>query len=192
MPLSVRTALLAVAALAAVAFAAVRISSAHRTVEWEPEPARREVTPAQAAATLAKLGPPPGFRQVGCAFPIAAQEAFAQRCYLNPHALVLDPQTLRRISASWPARAGVVPLLDFCSGPHHWKGGLVLRHCSWHLELGIELIGVVSDSLLVPPGPPRTRIAAKALRYWRRGTEISLTVAGHWPHGKAPASALRL
>jgi hypothetical protein len=86
----------------------------------------------------------------------------------------------------WRVRAGGQPLLDGCFSPHRWKGGLVLRHCNWELELGPELVAVSSGSLLAPPGPPRTQIAAKALRYWRRGTEIRITVIGHWPHGKAP------
>jgi hypothetical protein len=189
MPVPVRTALLAVAALAAVAFAAVRITNAHTTIEREPEPPHREVTPAQAAATLAKLHAPPGFRQVTCHF---ADREFAQKCYLNPHALVLNTKTLLRLSATWPARAGVVELLDFCGGPHHWKYGLALRHCSWHLEVGIELVGVSSNSLRVPPGRAQTQFGRKVLRSWRRGTEIELTVAGHWPGGKAPKNALRL
>ena len=67
-----------------------------------------------------------------------------------------------------------------------------MGHCNWELELGPELVAVSSDSVLVPAGSTRTPTAAKVLRYWRRGTEIKLTVIGHWPHDKAPASALRL
>ena len=67
-----------------------------------------------------------------------------------------------------------------------------MGHCSWELELGPELVAVSSDSVLVPAAAARTPTAAKVLRYWRRGTEIKLAVIGHWPHDKAPASALRL
>ncbi len=67
-----------------------------------------------------------------------------------------------------------------------------MGHCSWELELGLELVAVFADSVLVPAGSTRTPAAAKALRYWRRGTEIKLAIIGHWPHDKPPASALRL
>jgi len=193
MPLPVRTALLAVAALAALALAAVRITSAaeHRTIAAESAEPRRSATPAQAAATLAKLNAPAGFRQVkSCRFPDSV--VVAEKCFWTPRALALDAQTLERISASWPARAGVVPLLDFCFGPRHDRGGIVVGQCSWELELGPELVAASSDSVFVPAGSTRTPTAAKLLRYWRRGTEIKLTVIGHWPDDKAPPSALRL
>jgi hypothetical protein len=192
MPLPVRTTLLALTALAAVGFAAVRITHAAEPKPVAVEQARpeREVTPAQAAATLAKLGPPPGFRQVQhCRF---ADRGFAEKCFWTPRALDLDVPTPERISASWPARAGVDPLLDFCFGPHRDRAGIVMGHCTWELELGPELVAVSSDSVFVPSGSTRTPTGAKALRYWRRGTEIKLTVIGHWPHDKTPASALRL
>jgi hypothetical protein len=64
--------------------------------------------------------------------------------------------------------------------------------CTWELELGPELVDVSSNSVLVPAGSTRTPTAAKVLRYWRRGTEIRLSVVGHWPHDKEPSSALRL
>src|SRR5271157_586304 len=139
MSLPLRTALLAAAALAAVGFAAVRITHAseQKPVEVE-EPARpeRSATPAQAAATLAKLHAPPGFRQVNsCRFPFGTG---AEECFWTPRALALDARTLERISASWPARAGVDTLLDFCSRPHHHRGGIVMGHCNWELELGPE------------------------------------------------------
>jgi hypothetical protein len=67
-----------------------------------------------------------------------------------------------------------------------------MSHCNWGLELGPELVTVKSDSVFIPARSLRTPTAAKVLRYWRRGTEIKLTVIGHWPHDKAPASALRL
>lgn len=165
MSLPARTALLALAALAALAVAAVRITSAaeHKTVVAERAAPTREVTPAQAAATLAKLRAPPGFRHVTqCRF---AEARYAQRCFWTPRALEIDAHAVRRVSAFWglPALGG--PLLSGCSGPHHWRGGLVLRHCSWALELGPEAVLVYSDSLFVPPGPVRARTAAKALRY---------------------------
>jgi hypothetical protein len=188
MPLPLRTTLLAAAALAAVGFAAVRITHAaeQKPVAVEQAGPERSATPAQAAATLAKLYAPPGFRQVkSCRFPFGA---VAEKCFWNPRALVLDARTLERISASWPARAGVDPLLDFCSGPHHDRGGIVMGHCNWELELGPELVAVSSDSVFVPSGSTRKPIDAKVLRYWRRGTEITLGVIGHLPHDKAPAA----
>jgi hypothetical protein len=191
MPLPVRTALLAVAVLTALALAAVRITSAaeHKTIAAESAEPQRSATPAQAAATLAKLHAPPGFRQVkSCRFPFGA---VAEKCFWTPRALVLDAHTLEQISASWPARAGVVPLLDGCFGPRTDRAGIVKSHCNWELELGPELVAVSSDSVFVPAGSIRTPTAAKMLRYWRRGTEITLGVIGHWPNDKAPASALR-
>lgn len=191
MSLPVRTALLAVAALAALALAAVRISGAaeHKTMVESVEP-QRSATPTQAAATLAKLPAPPGFRQVkSCRFP---DSAVAEKCFWAPRALVLDAHTLERISATWPARAGVDPLLDFCIGHRRDRGGIVMGTCSWELELGSELVAVFANSVLVPARSARTPTAAKVLRYWRRGTEIKLAVIGHWPHDKAPPSALRL
>jgi hypothetical protein len=187
MSLPLRTTLLAAAALAAVGFAAVRITHAAEQKPIVAEQARpeREVTPAQAAATLAKLGPPPGFRQVQhCRF---ADRGFAEKCFWTPRALDLDAATLERISVSWPARAGVDPLLDFCFGPHRHRAGIVMSHCTWELELGPELVAVFSDSVFVPSGSTRTPTAAKVLRYWRGGTEIRLTVIGHWPHDRAPS-----
>lgn len=180
--------LLALAALAALGFAAVRIThAAEQKPVGQPE---REVTPAQAAATLAKLSPPAGFRQVQhCRF---ADRGVTEKCFWTPRTLDLEVPTLERISASWPARAGVDPLLDFCFGPHRDRAGIVMGHCSWELELGPELVTVFSNSVFVPSRSIRTPTGAKVLRYWRRGTEIKLTVIGHWPHDKVPASALRL
>jgi hypothetical protein len=192
MPLPKRTALLAVAAVAALALAAVRITSAaeHTTIVVESAEPQRSATPAQAAATLAKLHAPPGFRQVkDCRFP---DSAIAEKCFWTPRALVLDAQTLERISAAWPARAGVVPFLDVCSSSRHHRRRIVIGRCNWALELGPELVVVSSDSVLIPAGSTRTPTAAKVLRYWRRGTEIKLAVIGHWPHDKVPTSALRL
>jgi hypothetical protein len=59
MVVPLRTVLLAAVALAALGFAAVRITHAAEQKPVEVEPARlveRSATPAQAAATLAKLG----------------------------------------------------------------------------------------------------------------------------------------
>jgi hypothetical protein len=137
----------------------------------------------QAAATLSKLHAPPGFRQVKtCRF---AEPQYSQKCFWTERVLPLDAQTLERISAYWPARAGVDPLLDFCSRSHRDRAGIAIGSCSWELELGPELVGAAADTLQVPPGPPTQKVAG-ALRYWRRGTEVRLTVIGHWPHDKAP------
>jgi hypothetical protein len=191
MPLSVRTALLAVAALAALALAAVRITHASEPKAVnEPTGRERSATPAQAAATLAKLHAPPGFRLLkSCRVP---DGSVAEKCFWAPRALTIDGREAQRISDSWPARAGYDPLLDFCFGPHRLKGGIVMGHCNWELELGPELVTVASDSVLVPARSRRTAEAAKVLRYWRSGTEIKLGVIGHWPHDKVPASAPRL
>jgi hypothetical protein len=187
MILPLRTALLAAAALAALGFAAVRITHAAEQKPVEVEPARpveRSATPAQAAATLAKLHAPPGFRRVKpCRF---AEKGTAEKCFLTPRALALNAHTAERISAAWPARAGVDPLLDFCFRPHQDRQGIVKSHCNWELELGPELVAVSSDSTLIPAGSTRTPLARKVLRYWRRGTEIRLKVIGHWPHDKPP------
>jgi hypothetical protein len=186
-PLPVRTTLLALAALAAVGFATVRITWAaeQKPTEVEQPLPEREVTSAQAAVTLAKLHAPPGFRQVAtCRF---VEPRLAQKCFWTPSTLVLDARTRERISASWPAKASVDPLIDFCSRPHHNRAGIVLGFCNWGLELGPELVSASADLLKVPSGRP-TRKVAEALPYWRRGTEIRLTVIGHWPHDKAPAS----
>lgn len=189
MSLSVRTALFALAALGAVAFATVRITRAAEQKSTEQAPVERGVTPAQAAVTLAKLHAPSGFRQVAtCRF---AEPRFAQKCFWTPHSLMLDARTLARVSASWPARAGVDPLIDFCSTPHRSRAGIVRGHCNWELELGPELVIASADLLKVPSGRP-TRKVAEALRYWRQGTEIRLTVIGHWPHDKPPTSAPHL
>jgi hypothetical protein len=185
-PLALRSALLALAALAAVAVAAVRITNAaeHRTIVAEQAGPEREVTPTQAAATLSKLHSPPGFRQVTqCRFP---ERDRAEKCFWTPHALPIDVQAIRRIAAFWREQAVGIPLLSGCFGARHWRGGMVFRHCNWDLELGPELVAVFSDSLLVPHGRERTRIARKALRYWRRGTEIHLVVIGHWPRTGPP------
>jgi hypothetical protein len=192
MALATRTALLAVAALAAVGLAAVRITNAaeHRTIVVESAGPERSATPAQAAATLAKLHAPPGFGEVAhCRF---ADPTAAEKCFWSPRALVLDGRHAQRISDSWPARAGYDPLLDFFFGPHRDKAGIVMSHATWELELGPELVSVFADSVFVPTGSLRTPTAARVLRYWRRGTEVRLAVIGHWPHDRAPASALRL
>ncbi len=187
--LYIRTTLLAVAALVAVGFATVRITRAAEQKPTEMERPTREVTPAQAAATLAKLHPPPGFRQVTtCRF---AEPRTARKCFWTPRALVLDARTLERISAFWPARAGVDPLLDLCSTSHRNRAGIVLGHCTWELELGPELVVASANLLKVPPGAPTGKVA-EALRYWRRGTEIKLTVIGHWPRDKVPKDASSL
>jgi pimeloyl-ACP methyl ester carboxylesterase len=189
--LPARTTLLALAALAAVAFASVRITrAALKPAKVEQTQPEREATPAQAAATLAKLHAPPGFRQVTtCRFPEAR---FAQKCFWTPRTLVLDTQTLERVSATWPAQAGADPLFDPCSTmPHRNREGILWGHCNWELELGPELVIASADSVKVPAGHPTPKVA-ELLRSWRRGTEIRLTVIGHWPHDEAPASAPRL
>lgn len=67
-----------------------------------------------------------------------------------------------------------------------------MGYCTWELELGPERVAVFSNSVLVPAGSTHTPTAAKVLRYWRRGTEIQLSVIGHWPHDKEPSSGFRL
>src|SRR5690348_5124240 len=124
MPMPARTALVAVAALAAVAFAAVRSSNAHTTVVLERGPPQREVTAAQAAATLARLSPPPGFRQVACRF----HERY-QKCVWTPRALPIDAQTIRYLAAVEHAKL-FDALLTQCFRPHRLRGGLLLRTCS--------------------------------------------------------------
>jgi hypothetical protein len=185
MPLRARTVVLAVAALGAVAFATVRIARAaeqNPTVAEQTRP-EREATPGQAAATLAMLHSPPGFRRVTkCRF---AEAGAAEKCFWSPRGLVLDARTLERVSASWPARAGMRPNIDGCYGPHRAPSGIVLGHCNWELEIGRELVLASMNLLEVPSGPPTPKVA-QALRYWRRGTEIRLRVIGHWRDGKAP------
>ena len=61
-----------------------------------------------------------------------------------------------------------------------------MGHCNWELELGPELVAVSANSVFVPTRSTRTPTAEKVLRYWRRGTEITLSVIGHWPQDKAP------
>jgi hypothetical protein len=188
MPVPIRTALLTVAALAAVGIAAARITSAaeHRSFAAESTP-HREVTPDQAAATLARFAPPPGFRPVRqCRFQDAS---FAAKCFWTPRALPIDAPAVRRLSRSWGLQALGRPFLDGCSGPRDWREGMVIRHCNWALEAGPELVDAAADSLSVPPGRARTRFARKALRYWRSGTELRLTVIGHWPHDKGPTQS---
>jgi hypothetical protein len=186
MPLPVRTMLLAVATLAAVAFAAVRITSAaeHRTAGAAPSTPERQVTPAEAAATLAKLRPPPGFRQIkDCRF-----RETNQKCFWTPRALLIDDQTMHRVVAFEQAQPRPTLLDSGCFAPHRWRGALVVRSCHAAVEFGPERITIFSESLAAPPGRPRTRTAAKAFRAWRRGTEIRMAVIGHWPHGTAPPS----
>jgi hypothetical protein len=183
MPIWTRTALLAVAALGAVALAAVRITSAaeHKTIVVEEAPRVREVTLAQAAATLTKLHPPPGFRVRAC-----HERADADKCFWTPRVFAVGTRTMRRIVVFERARPSSGPL-DGCLPAHHYRAGLVLRACAWGLELGRELVMFTSTSLLAPPGKPKTRIARKVLSSWRRGTEIEMTVIGHWPHDKVPS-----
>jgi hypothetical protein len=145
---------------------------------------RREVTAAQAAATLARLHAPAGFSEVSrCRF---AERGSAQKCFWTARALPIDAPAIRRIVTFERARPWPASLLAGCSGPHHWHQGLVLRACHWAFELGPELVLLSVDSLLVPPGRARSRFALRALRWWRSGTEIRMTVIGHWPHDKEP------
>ena len=193
MPLPVRAALLAVAVLAALTAAAVRITHAAqpKTIYEAPTP-ERSATPAQAAATLAKLNAPPGFLQVKTCRFAERGGADKEKCFWTPRALTIDGREAQQISDSWPARAGYDPLLDFCFRPHRHKSGIVMGHCTWELELGPELVTVMSDTVLIPARSRRTPQAAKVLRHWRAGTEIRLDVIGHWPHDKVPASAPRI
>jgi hypothetical protein len=191
-PLPLRTALLAAAATAATALAVVRITSAaeHRTLAGESAAPERSATPAQAAATLAKLHAPPGFRE-GRELPLSGLRR-------RRKVLLDSPRTRSRRS---DARAD---LGDLASASRRRTPSRFLlrpsqpqrRNSDRPLQLGArtwpELVAVFADSVLVPAGSTRTPTAAKVLRYWRRGTEINLAVIGHWSHDKAPASALRL
>ena len=172
--------------MAAIGIATVRITIAagHRTVVYEPARPEREVTPAQAAATLAKLRPPVGFRQITpCRFPEGNQ-----KCFWTPRVLVLDIQEAERIAAAEGTRAVGIPLVSGCYGGHRSRAGVVIRGCAWNLEIGPELVDVFTTSLSLPRGL-RTRSARKALRYWRRGTEVRMAVVGHWPQDRAPQGA---
>ncbi len=187
MPLPVRATLLTVAALAALALAAVRITSAaeHRTIEREPESPHREVTPAQAAVTLSKLRAPPGFRRITpCRFPEQYQE-----CFWTPRALNIDVAEAEWIAAAEGTRAVGLPGISGCFGSTRPKGGVVLGACAWSMEIGPELVDVFTNSLSIPTGLPRTQRARKALRYWRPGTEVRMAVLGHWPDDKVPNGA---
>jgi len=188
-PLPVRTALLAIAALAALALAAVRITHAaeHTSTVAESRRPERSATPAEAAATLAALHAPRGFRPVtSCRF---AESGVTEKCFWTPRVLDLDAHKLERIAAAWQPRAGVVSDIDSCSGPRRHRAGIVMGHCSWALEFGSQLVVVYADSVFVPRRSRRTPIARKVLRYWRSGTEVRLVI-GRGPHGRVPASVL--
>lgn len=184
MPLPARTALLAVAVIAALAFAAVRITHAakHTTPAAARAPrAERSGPHGEAATTLAGFHAPPGFRRVEpCRF---AERGTAEECFWTPRVLALGVGWLQRISASWPARVQPVPPGATCGRPRGHALGIVMRHCSWTLEAGAQLVAVFADSVDVPSRATHTRIGRKVLRYWRRGTEIRLGVTGPQPGG---------
>jgi hypothetical protein len=185
-----QTALLAAAALASVAIAGVRITSAAEGRQGNDEQARPYLpTPAQAAATLRAFKAPPGFHPVRCSIDPEPQGA----CFARSPSIMLDEATMSKLFAEVGIRpypvyhgpGGEVAPPIMCFPSHYWKRfGLTLERCQGEGTFRRERLIVFGNSLLAGPRAspkPSTRSLHLSLGYLSHPTELDVEVGRREP-----------
>lgn len=149
MPQRVQAGLLAAAVLASIAVAGVRIAGAagHRASALDEETHAYATATALAAATLAKLRTPPGFRASRCISPSPGFE-----CFSRSRSMPLSRATMGRLAASFRVKRysvfGGDPIACFRTN-HFKKPRLMLQICHAEALAGKERVVIYATSLVV-------------------------------------------
>ena len=171
------TLLLACAALGSLVFAGVRIAGArsNNDANYEAYVRSHPAPPAHAAATLASLHRPPGFRDAACPW-----KEGGWRCWSKSPSLPLGERAMRRLLAAIGARPYVgratregVPAIH--CGPLHGvrRYDLAVEMCNAKAVMGKERLVMFVTSWLLPSGKPSRRTPFPAARY---PTEVHVSV----------------
>lgn len=182
-PKMIRTALLAVAALAAVGVAVTRTVNAAGGNARQAATAIYGASPTETAAALAKLQPPPGFERRRCRHPPRGSQTL---CFHRARAVVLSDAAWAGLVTATGANVQRQHILPFRCIPPKPKQ---LAHTGGHVQIceaegriGRERL-YLSASSVDPGRPSADRLNAKyqheALSVWGRGTEIEAWVIGH-------------
>lgn len=178
-----QTGVLAVAALAALAVAGLRIggaAAAHRPAGLDKQVRVYGTTPTLAAATLAKLRTPSGFRPSRCVYYREANSA----CFSRSRSIPLDDATMRRLVAALGARPYSLYGRDptACFRARHFKTArLTFQACHGEGLIGDERLSLVARSL-VASGPKGVHGTTRTVRLVPHPSEISVDVVGHFLH----------
>jgi hypothetical protein len=186
-PVSIRTALLAVAALAAVGVAVARSVSAGSSSAFRSGAEHAEIygaSPTEAAATLGRLRPPSGFEQARCRRPTSGEQAM---CFHQTRAVLLSEAAWAKLVDATSAKVQRSQVPPFrCFGPKQRRlaraGGHV-QLCEAEALIGRERL-LFSESSFDPGRPSTDHLTTKyqreALKAWGRGTELEAWVIGHF------------
>jgi hypothetical protein len=177
----VRTGLLAVAAIASLAVAAVRIAgAAHQTHTRSAFTAEVFVTsPALAAAAFRRLHTPPGYREMPCR---TAQPD--RRCYSRPQSLLLSDARMTRLLKNLgvkPEPLGGAGAIGCTRPKHHRPPQPAFQACNAVGVVGKERLTVSATSQLIA-GPTWIHTTNHAYSGALHPSEIQVDVIGHAFH----------
>jgi hypothetical protein len=181
------TVLLACAALGSLAVAGLRIAGANaRHLTDEDKHVRvYGTTPALAAATLASLRMPPGFRHAKC---LSNEEPY-WGCWSKSPSLPVDDSGMRRLVLTMGARLDPVfaashgdeiPAVHCMRFHVDRKYHLGIQSCKAEALKGDERLGIFVKSFVLPSRKPTRRVIAEPT--WVYPTEVDVIVAGHFEH----------
>jgi hypothetical protein len=191
MRISLRETLLAATALVSVALLVGCGESVveRRMKQLDAETRVYGTSPADAAATLAKLRTPAGFRPVACG-PHGRSEYMT--CFNRLPSILVDELEMKRLLAGIGAQpsTGMGPVQCHPRSRHFAVPHLQLQGCVANAIVGEERLAIFEKSLVLV-GPSRTTGTARRLPSVRSGTEIEVDVIGHFLHtgiraGEAP------
>jgi hypothetical protein len=183
------TVVLAGAAAGSLGVATVRIAGANQRHQGDYEKHVRiyGTTPALAAATLASLHRPPGFRHC------QGQKSPEWACLSRTPSLPLGEASMRQLLteigvrpySTWQASYHEGPLAIECHPFHVFpKYGLGLQVCQAEALKGRDRLLIFAHSFVLPSGKPTRRW----IKSWRFPTEVTIAVVGHFEHeGLTPA-----
>lgn len=175
----VRTGLLAAAAVASIALAGVRIAGAagRNASNANEQTDAYGTTPALAAAQLAKLRTPAGFRPNRCKAHVPDA-----RCFGRSRSIPLDHAPMERLVASFGVRRASVFRADpvGCFHTKHFeKPRLTLQACHAEALLGDERLVIFASSWVLA-GPDGVHGTTRTLPGGGlRPSEITVDVVGH-------------
>jgi hypothetical protein len=176
----VQAGVLAAAALASIAVASVRIAGAagHRPSALDEETRAYATATALAAATLAKLRTPPGFRAGRCISPSPGLE-----CFSRSRSMPLSHATMRRLVASFGVERysgysvyGGDPIACFRT-KHFKKPRLTLQVCHVEALVGDERVLLYATSLVVS-GPDWVHGTTRTVPHVPHPSELEMDAIG--------------
>ncbi|HEX4436625.1 MAG TPA: hypothetical protein VH061_07480 [Solirubrobacteraceae bacterium] len=179
------TVVLAFAALCSLAITGVRITRSNDRYLSDSEKHIRVygTTPALAAATLASLRKPPGFRDAEC-FVTENQE---QRCWSRTPSVPLEGGGLQRLLETIGVRPYSVynatyhdgaPSIQCSRFKIERRYRLGMQKCQVEALKGDERLAISAQSFVLPSHKATRRSIAP----WKYPTEVRIAVIGHFEH----------